>query len=470
MSEIVKADICVIGAGSGGLSVAAGASQLGRKTVLVEGGKMGGDCLNYGCVPSKSLLAAANAAEHIRKPIDVGISPNIPEIDYAAVQNHVQDVIAGIAPHDSVERFEGLGVHVIQEYGTFEDRNTLRAGNHIVKAKRFVIATGSSPAVPPIAGLEDVPYLTNETVFNLTEAPEHLIIIGGGPIGFEMAQAHRRLGCNVTVVALKFMENDDPELVEILLAQLKSEGINMRENVSIQNISQEGRSIEVDLGSEAISGSHLLVATGRQPNIGRLSLDKANVQHSPAGVKVGANLRTSNKAIYAIGDVTGGLGFTHKAGYDAGIIIRRIVFGMFWAKADYKAMPHATYTEPALASVGLSEAKAKEKHGDIKVLRWEYAENDRARATRATTGLVKVITTKKGHILGASIVGKSADELLATWTLAINEGLKIGAMANVISPYPTLGEINKRAASSFYTDALFGDKTRRLVKFLSKLG
>lgn len=470
MSNIINADICIIGAGSGGLSVAAGASQLGKKTVLVEGGKMGGDCLNYGCVPSKALLAAGSAAEHIRNPAKVGISPQEPTIDYGAVHNHVHAVIAGIAPHDSVERFEGLGVHVIEEYGTFEDKHTLRAGKDIIKARRFVIATGSSPSVPPIPGLSDIPYLTNETIFNLKQAPEHLIIIGGGPIGFEMAQAHRRLGCDVTVVALKFMENDDPELVEILLSQLSSAGITLKENVSINKISQNDRSIHIELEDEILTGSHLLVATGRKPNIDKLALEKAGVEYSRTGIAVGANLRTSNKAIYAIGDVTGGPGFTHKAGYDAGIIIRRIVFGMFWAKADYKALPHATYTDPALANVGLSEKQAKEKHGAIKVLRWPYEENDRARTTRATTGMVKVITTKKGHILGASIIGKSADELLAPWTLAINEGLKIGAMANVISPYPTLGEINKRAASSFYTASLFSDKTRKLVKYLSFMG
>lgn len=470
MSDIINADICIIGAGSGGLSVAAGASQLGKKTVLVEGGKMGGDCLNYGCVPSKALLAAGNAAEHMRNPVKFGIAPREPDINFSEVHDHVHDVIAGIAPHDSVERFEGLGVQVIQEYGTFEDAKTLRAGSKLVKAKRFVIATGSSPSVPPIPGLTDVPYLTNETIFNLKQAPEHLIIIGGGPIGFEMAQAHRRLGCDVTVLALKFMENDDLELVKILFENLSGAGISLKENIAIKKISQDDQTINVEIDGETIRGSHLLVATGRKPNTEKLTLEKAGVEYTRAGITVGADLRTSNKSIYAIGDVTGGPGFTHKAGYDAGIIIRRIVFGMFWAKANYKALPHATYTDPALASVGLSEAEAQKKYSDIKILRWSYKDNDRAQAMRNTTGLVKIITTKKGHILGASIVGKSADELLAPWILAINQGLKISAMANLISPYPTLGEINKRAASSFYTASLFSDKTRRLVKFLSWLG
>ncbi|MBT7581472.1 MAG: NAD(P)/FAD-dependent oxidoreductase, partial [Kordiimonadaceae bacterium] len=237
------------------------------------------------------------------------------------------------------------------------------------------------------------------------------------------------------------------------------------------NISHENGQFSVSLEDETITGSHLLVATGRKPNIDRLNLEAAGVDFTRFGINVGENLRTTNKAIYAIGDVAGGAGFTHKAGYDAGIIIRRIVFGMFWAKADYKALPHATYTSPELASVGLSEKTATERYRDnITILKWPYAENDRARATRATKGMVKVITTKKGLILGASIVGKSADEILAPWTLAISQGLKISAMANMISPYPTLGEINKRAASSFYTKSLFSDKTKRIVKFLSFLG
>lgn len=468
---IINTDICVIGAGSGGLSVAAGAVQLGKDVVLLEGGKMGGDCLNYGCVPSKALLAAGNAAQGQRTTDKFGIAPIIPKVDFEAVHKHVHDVIAGIEPHDSVERFEGLGVNVIQEYGQFENKNTVKAGDYTIHAKRFVIATGSSPSVPPLPNIGKVDYLTNETIFNLKKAPDHLIIIGGGPIGLEMAQAHRRLGAEVTVIALKFMENDDPELSSILFDALKNEGIQLIEAEPINDIAQNDQGITVKVGDEDITGSHLLIATGRKPNIDRLALENAGIDHSPAGINVGANLRTSNKAVYAIGDVTGGMGFTHKAGYDAGIIIRRLLFGMFWAKADYKALPRATYTSPALASVGLNEQEAREKHGDqITVLRWEYAENDRARATLKTDGMIKVITGKKGKILGAAIVGDSADELLSTWTLAINEGLKIGSMANVISPYPTLGEISKRAASSYYTASLFSDKTRKIVRWLSKLG
>lgn len=471
MSEILKADICIIGGGSGGLSVASGAAQLGLKTVLVEGGIMGGDCLNYGCVPSKAMIAAGNAAHTMRSSTIFGITPHEPDVNFNQVHNHVTDVIAGIAPNDSVERFESFGVKVIEEYGVFESPDSLRAGNITIKAKKFVISTGSSPSIPPIPGLKDVPYITNETLFELTELPQHLIIIGGGPIGLEMAQAHRRLGAKVTVVALDFMENDDPELVKYLMDALHDEGIVLKDKVNIKSISHKNDIISVNLDDEIISGTHLLVATGRKPNIDRLCLDNAGVKYTRGAIQVGANLRTSNKAIFAIGDVTGGMGFTHKAGYDAGIIIRRMAFGMFWAKADYKALPRVTYTSPELAAVGISEKEAKLKFNDkIKILNWSYEENDRARAERVTNGMIKVITSNKGHILGVSIVGKSAGELIAPWCLSMNEGLKIGAMANIISPYPTLGEINKRAASSFYTASLFSDKTKKIVKLLSKFG
>ncbi|MEZ5758395.1 MAG: FAD-dependent oxidoreductase [Emcibacteraceae bacterium] len=471
MTKIIKADICIIGGGSGGLSVAAGAAQLGKNTVLIEGGKMGGDCLNYGCVPSKSLLAAAQAAQSFRNVGAFGIKATDPDINFSKTHDYVHNVIAGIAPHDSIERFEGLGVTVIPEYGSFIDHKTIKAGDNIIKAKRFVIATGSSPSIPPISGLDKTDYLTNETIFDLKEAPEHLIIIGGGPVGLEMAQAHKRLGSKVTVIALDFMENDDPELVKILLKSLSDEGIDFREKVTIKKINGGQGQISVTLENEIINGTHLLIATGRRANIDRLDLEKAGIEYNRQGIIVGANLRTSNKAVYAIGDVTGGPGFTHKAGYDAGIIIRRIIFGMFWAKTDYKALPHTTYTSPTLAGVGLREAEAREKFGEnIKILRWSYNDNDRAKATGTTNGLVKVITSKNGKILGASIVGTAADELLAIWILAIEQGIKISAIANMIYPYPTLGEINKRAASSFYTASLFSDKTKMIVRILSFLG
>ncbi|MEH6476367.1 MAG: FAD-dependent oxidoreductase [Sneathiella sp.] len=468
----IKTDICVIGAGSGGLSVAAGAVQMGARVVLVEGGKMGGDCLNYGCVPSKALIAAAKKASALDHSAEFGVTGERPNVNYAAVMDHVAGIIAGIAPHDSVERFEELGVTVFEGYGRFLNDHQLVVGDQVIEAKRFVIATGSSAATLPIEGLEDCGYLTNETLFENREKPSHLVVIGGGPIGMEMAQAHRRLGCAVTVLeAFSVLAKDDPDLTKVAIDAIKGEGVDIREGVKIAKISRKpDGSIDIELDQdgavEIITGSHILVAAGRKPNIGKLNLDDAGISYSRFGIEVDARLRTSNKKIFAIGDVAGGLQFTHVAGYHAGIVIRNILFRLP-AKVDYSAVPWVTYTDPEVANVGMSEAAAREKYGDdIRVLTFDYAENDRARAERREEGMVKAITTKKGKILGAGIVGLQAGELIHPWTLAITGKLKISNMASFIAPYPTLGEVNKRAAGSFYTPSLFSEKTRKIVRFL----
>ena len=473
MSEVLTPDLCIIGAGSGGLSVAAGAVQMGASVVLIERAKMGGDCLNYGCVPSKALLAAGHAAQ--RDGAAFGITTPEGQVDYQAVHDHVHDVIAGIAPHDSVERFESLGVTVIQAEGRFVDSRTLEAGGTTIKARRFVVATGSGPMVPPIPGLDGVPYLTNETLFDLTERPDHLIVIGGGPIGCELAQAQRHLGADVTVLEMAtIMPKDDPDLVDIVRQQLLSDGVTLKEGAQVTGVSGTGGAVTVtvktEAGDEQITGTHLLVAAGRKPHIDALNLDAAGVAHSPKGIDVNAGLKTSNKRIYAIGDAAGGLQFTHVAGYHAGVIIKSALFRLP-AKADHSAVPWVTYTDPELAQVGLTEAEARTKHGDdVRVLTWPYQENDRARAERQTSGLVKAIVTKKGKILGAGIAGPQAGELIQTWVLALSQDLKIGAIATMIAPYPTLGEVNKRAAGSFYTPSLFSDRTKKVVRLLSKLG
>ena len=315
--------LCIIGAGSAGLSVAAGAAQLGADVVLVEKGEMGGDCLNTGCVPSKALLAAGKAAQQGRNAGRFGVTFHEPEIDFAAVGAHVHGVIAQIAPHDSVERFEGLGVTVLRERATFIDRRTVQAGSTLVRAKRFVIATGSTPAVVPIPGLEDVPYLTNESEFDLTERPRHLVVIGGGPIGCEMAQAHRRLGSRVTVLEkFTIMPKDDPELVGVVRDRLKDEGVDIREGADVTRIEGGEGELTVHVDGEALACSHILVATGRAPTVGGLGLEAAGVAYSGKGIPVDRRLRTSNRKIYAIGDVTGGYQFTHQAGYHAGIVVQ----------------------------------------------------------------------------------------------------------------------------------------------------
>ena len=473
MAEHIKTDICVIGGGSGGLSVAAGAAQMGAQTVLVEGHKMGGDCLNYGCVPSKALLAAAERA-HIgasNKPF--GVAATRPKVDFAAVMTHVRETIEAIEPVDSVERFSGLGVRVIEETGKFIDRKTLKAGKMTITAKRFVIATGSVAAVPNIRGLKSVPYLTNETIFTLTRQPKHLLIIGGGPIGAEMAQAFCRLGSAVTVLeADKVLGREDQELSAHVKSQLIADGVMLVEGARIAAVSHKGTKTTVKLkNGEEISGDALLVAAGRAPNLAALNLAKAGVAVSDEGqphIKVDKRLRSSNKKIFAIGDVNGGPQFTHAAGYQAGLVIRNILF-FLPAKVNFAALPRVTYTNPELASVGLSESAAREKFAAIKVLRWPFEENDRARAERDMRGMVKVITTRNGRILGASIVGKGAGDLLAPWTMALAQGLPISAMAGVIAPYPTRGEASKRAAGDYYTPTLFGPRTRKVVGLLSLL-
>ncbi|MEX2312281.1 MAG: FAD-dependent oxidoreductase, partial [Rhodospirillales bacterium] len=460
MTETIKTDICVIGAGSGGLSVCAGAQQMGADTVLLEKGKMGGDCLNYGCVPSKALLAAGHAAQRIRDAGRFGIDAGLPKVDPDRVFAHVHGAIGAIAPNDSVERFTGLGVKVIKAAGRFVDSRTVEADGKRITARRFVIATGSSPFVPPIPGLQDGLFYTNETIFYADTLPRHLIVIGGGPIGIELAQAHRQLGAAVTVLEMfTVMPKDDPELVDVVRRKLDTDGVVVREGVKIARIEHAAAGVAVILdngdGEETVSGSHLLVATGRRANVGELNLEAAGVAYSAKGIEVDARLRTSNKKIFAIGDVAGGLQFTHVAGYHAGVVIKNALFRLP-ARADHSCVPWVTYTSPELAQVGLTEVQAREKHGaDIRILRWQFHENDRAQAEAETDGMIKVITTKKGVILGCGIAGPMAGELIQTWVLAMAQKIKIGGMATLIAPYPTFGEVSKRAAGSFYTSSLF---------------
>jgi pyruvate/2-oxoglutarate dehydrogenase complex dihydrolipoamide dehydrogenase (E3) component len=475
VSEAIDCDICVIGAGSAGLLTTAGAAQLGAATVLIERGKMGGDCLNYGCVPSKALLAAAKTAAICREAGRFGVTIGEPEIDYPAVIRHVHEVIATIAPTDSTARFEGLGATVIHASARFTGPGEVAAGDRRIRARRFVVATGSAPGAPPIPGLDRVPYLTNETIFDNAVRPNHLIVVGGGPIGMEMAQAHARLGARVTVLeAAQALAKDDPELTALLRNRLLAEGIAIRERVKIERIEQGPEGITAVLGGEhgeeRISGSHLLVAAGRRPNVADLDLEKAGIEHGRQGIVVDARLRTTNRRVFAIGDVAGGPQFTHVAGYHAGVVIRNALFRIP-AKVDYRALPWVTYTDPELAHVGLAEAAARDRHGnDIAILRSSFHENDRAQTERTTHGLVKVVTRKNGRILGASILGPHAGELIHPWVLAIGQGLRVKAMAGMIAPYPTLGEAGKRAAGSFYLPKLFSPRIKSLVRLLARLG
>lgn len=465
-------DLCIIGAGSAGLATAAGAVQMGASVVLIESGKMGGDCLNYGCVPSKALLAAGKAAHAMGAGAPFGVKPVKPEIDFAAAKDHVSDVIAAIAPVDSVERFEGLGCTVIQAPATFTGSKEVEAGGRAVRARRFVLATGSSPLVPPIPGLEDVPHFTNETIFDLRERPGHLLIIGGGPIGMEMAQAHRRLGSDVTVLeSAKAFGKDDPECAAIALAALREEGIDIREGAKVAAARKDGDTIVIETeGGESVRGDALLVAVGRRANTDGIGLEAAGIETTERGVKVDKSLRTTNRKVYAIGDVTGGLQFTHVAGYQAGLVVRSALFRLpVTTRTDH--IPWCTYTDPELAHVGLTEAAARAAHGDkVEIFRSEYEENDRAQAERATSGLTKVVFVK-GRPVGATIVGRGAGDLISVWALALSKGLKAGDLAGFVAPYPTYGELAKRAAGAYYAPRLFeSGMVKTVVRLLAKLG
>jgi pyruvate/2-oxoglutarate dehydrogenase complex dihydrolipoamide dehydrogenase (E3) component len=473
----IKTDLLVIGGGSGGLSAAAGAVQMGADVTLLEAGEMGGDCLNYGCIPSKALLAAAKHAHAMTTGAPFGITPVVPEIDYARAKAYVREVIRGIAPVDSQERFEGLGVRVIREFGRFVDRRTVEAGPYRIRARRIVIATGSRPVVPPIPGLDDVPYLTNETIFDLQERPERLVILGGGPIGIEMAQAHVRLGSQVTVVdGGRALGKDDPEMAAIVLKRLRAEGVEIIEGTKALRVEAaragaggaeavNGVTLHLD-GGEAISGSHLLLAVGRKANVENLNLEAAGIEYDRS-VKVGLDLRTTNRRVYAVGDAAGRLQFTHVAGYHASTVIRPLLFGLP-ARTREDHVPWVTYTDPELAQVGLTEAQAREAHGDaVEVLRSEFEENDRARATGDHAGLIKVMVVK-GRPVGASIAGPSAGELIGVWALALSKRLRIADIASMVMPYPTLSEVSKRAAGQYYVPRLFSDRVRRVVRAVQR--
>lgn len=475
MSEVLTPDICVIGAGSAGLTVAAAAAAFGVSVVLIERGKMGGDCLNTGCVPSKALIAAARTAETIREAERFGIKVSDPQPNFPAVMAHVREVIEAIAPNDSLERFTGLGVTVLQGDARFTDRRTVTVKDKEIRARRFVIATGTRPAVPSIPNLENVPYLTNESIFDLKRRPNKLVVIGAGPIGLEMAQAFRRLGSEVIVLeAAKGLAKDDPELSALLLEKLRAEGIDIREGAKVVRATRRGRTgvrLTLESGGDLtnVDGTHLLIAAGRQPALADLGLGRAGIAHDGAGIKVNARLRTRNHRVYAIGDVAGGPQFTHWAGYHGGLVVRSILF-RFGGKVRRDILPWVTFTDPELAHVGLSEAEAFRRYRDVQVLRWPFSENDRAQTERDTEGLVKVLTTKNGKIVGADILGRGAGELIAPYAVAVAEGLSVKSLVQTVLPYPTRSETAKRAAIAFYAPKLDTPLVKRVIRILRRLG
>jgi pyruvate/2-oxoglutarate dehydrogenase complex dihydrolipoamide dehydrogenase (E3) component len=474
MEEVLKPDLCVIGAGSGGLSVAAAAAQFGVPVVLIEKGRMGGDCLNYGCVPSKALLAAGKRADAVRTASTFGIDVIEAQVDHARVHDHVHGVIAAIAPNDSVERFTGLGVRVIEAQANFLDKNTVEAGRFLIRARRFVVATGSSPVIPPIPGLDEVPYYTHETIFDVSERIQHLIVLGGGPIGMEIAQAHRMLGAHATVIdAATILGREDPEAARIVIDRFTDAGIMLRPGTRVERVEKAVQGVGVHLGkqgeTEIIKGSHLLVATGRKPTVKGLSLERAGIVFDARGIKVNSRLRTTNLRVYAIGDVIGGQQFTHLANYHAGIVIRNVLFRMR-VKVD-AAIPRVTFTDPELAQIGLTEDEARTRYRrSIRILRWPYADNDRAQAEHVTHGFIKVITRPDGRILGCTIVGAEAGELIQLWVVALAKDMHIGDLTGLVLPYPTLSELSKRVAYTFYQPTLTKRWLRTIIDLLRRLG
>ena len=472
-TQTIEADICVIGAGSAGLSVAAGAAQLGARTVLIERDRMGGECLNTGCVPSKSLIAAAAHAQSARDGAAFGVSTAEPNVDFVAVHRHLREVIADIEPHDSVERFEGFGATVLRTDARFLSAGAVLAGSTTVKARRFVIATGSRPAIPPIRGLEQALPLTNETVFGLAACPAHLAIIGGGAVGLEMAQAFRRLGAAVTVLErFSILPQDEPEAAEVARNALGREGVALHERVAIEEVWREpdGQvrvAYRQDGAVARLSATHLLVAAGRMPNVEGLGLDAAGVAFGRDGITVDARLRTSRRRIFAIGDVVRGPRFTHAAAYQAGIVVRNALFALP-ARADYRALPRVTYLDPEIAAVGLTEAEARGRGGPVEVVMAGLSTNDHARTERRAEGFAKLVLGRRGRVMGVTIVAPHAGELIGLWSLVIARGLPLSAVAGMILPYPTYSELSKKVANDWFAPKLFSPRVRGLVHLVQR--
>jgi pyruvate/2-oxoglutarate dehydrogenase complex dihydrolipoamide dehydrogenase (E3) component len=467
----LEADVCIIGGGSAGLSIAAGTSQLGLKTALVERDKMGGECLNYGCVPSKALLAAAKAAHNCDLSDFTGISGTTPKVEFGGVKDGIDDIVATIAPNDSVERFERLGVRVLKAQAAFSDPHTVQIGGDSVRARRIVIATGSTATIPDIPGLDAGKVLTNETIFSLRERPAHLVVLGAGPVGLEMAFAYRRLGIPVTIIDQSaVLPREEPEHVEVLRQILHREKIDTLENREVVSIAHEPGNVAVtirnEFGTSIVAGSHLLVAAGRTPRLTGLGLEAAGVASTAKGIVVDRRLRTTQRHVFALGDVIDGPRYTHAAGYQAGIVVRNLAFRLP-AKVDYRAMPRTLYTDPELAHVGLTEAEARHRHGDrVGVETAALGQNDRAVAERRRAGSIKVIVGPGGRVLGASILAPSAGEMIGLWCLIIRQRLGLRAIADLTLPYPTMSEIGRAAAGHHYQDLLFSKWTRRLVQML----
>lgn len=463
----VDYDMVIIGGGSGGLVVASACAQLKAKVALVEKHKLGGDCLWYGCVPSKSFIHAGRLAYQVKHSERFGIYTDSIQINFAQAMGHVQKVIATIEPHDSPERFQGLGVEVIFGSGQFIDQRTFEVNGRKLTARAFVISTGSRPAIPPITGLKEAGFLTNEQVFSLTEQPPSLAIIGAGPIGCELGQAFGRLGTKVTLISSRdqILPKEDPQAAVIIETQFAAEGIHIIKNSRIEKVEVIDGKKYLWMGNEKIVVDEIIVATGRSPNVESLNLEAGGVEYNKKGINVNQKLQTTNSHIYACGDVLGGYQFTHVAAYQASVVIPNALF-LSVKKADYRVIPWTIFTDPELARVGLTEEQARKRYDDVYVLKQEFENVDRAQTEGATQGFAKIITRSNGEILGAHIVGSSAGELIHEVVLAMSHKLKVSALSG-IHVYPTLSEVNSKAAL-LLTKQKYA-KNQKLQNFLAKL-
>ena len=460
-------DVVVIGAGAAGLTAAGGAARFGLRVALIERDRMGGECLNSGCVPSKALLAAARRAHLLRAGEALGVTAAGATVDYAGVRAHVQGAIAAISPHDSPERFRAWGVEVVGGEARFTGRQEVVVGSRTFRAPRIVIAAGSRPAVPDIEGLDGVPFLTNETLFDLAVLPQHLVVLGAGSVGLEMAQAFRRLGAAVTVIeAGQALARDDAEAAAAVRRQLAAEGVEVRVGARATRVSTvpDGVRVEASPG-EAVTGSHLLLAVGRRPSLGGLGLDAAGVAAEADGITVDRRRRTTNPAVFAIGDCRAGPRLTHAAGYEGTVAAVNIALGLP-AAADFAALPAVTYTDPELAQLGLTEEAARERYGRVRVDRAAFADNDRAVTEGETAGFLKVIRAR-GRLVGVTAVGAGAGELLLPWTLAMRGKASLWAISGAVVAYPTRSEASKAAAFAAFEGLIFGRAARGWARALA---
>ncbi len=467
-----RVDLIVIGGGAGGLVVASVAAQLGLKVTLIEKeDRLGGDCLHHGCVPSKTLIHAAKVASLMRRGDEYGLPQVAPQVDLGRVVDHVQAVIERIQVHDDPERFRGYGCEVLLgEPAELVSPREVRVGERVIEGRRIVIATGSRPLVPPIPGLTEAGFWTNLDLFSQRTLPERLAVLGCGPIGLEMAQAFARLGSRVALVERlpNLLPREDPEITDVLQACLGAEGIDIHTSTSVEGVhANRGVKLIECSGGLTLEADAILVAAGRQPNVDKLGLDAAGVEVTDKGITVDRRQRTSQKHIYAVGDVCGPYPFTHMAEYQAGIIISNAVF-RFPKKTNYRVVPWVTYTDPELARVGLTEQQAREQDIEPVVLRFDFKDIDRALTEVETSGIMKLVT-HKGRVLGATILGPHAGELIHETALAMQTRAKIGDISAAVHAYPTLSQIHRRAVNTAYAPKLFSRGTRTLVALINRL-